>query len=69
MLRRNTSRMKPEDARVGDWYGEFYCKKDCPYFEEYKHPYYAISAWCHHLRDELGYYDGYLAGCMHDPEP
>lgn len=60
--------MKPDDALVEQWpnNGEYYCGRDCPHFERYKHPYYDISAWCHHLRDELDYYDGYLAGCMWD---
>lgn len=56
--------MKVVNIKEKPIFDDIYCNNKCPFFEEYKHPYYSISAWCFKLMKELGYYDYYIAKCQ-----
>jgi len=47
-------------------FDDIYCMPECPFFKEYEHPYYSVSAWCFKLMKELGYYDYFIAKCQED---
>lgn len=43
-----------------------YCKKSCPFYKPYKHPFYHYTIWCSHLIHKLYYHDGIMALCQVD---
>jgi hypothetical protein len=42
-----------------------FCKRECPYLQEWEHPFFYHGAWCWKQMRDLEYYDGLIADCLH----
>lgn len=53
--------LKPIIGEGGD-----HCSPDCPYLAKCEHPYWHHTAWCWKQMRDLGWYDYWIADCVHN---